>query len=457
MRWTSVAITASLVLLLPLGAPRRAQAQPAALALYVEGPDADAVRSAVVEALPPGTKLADEKVFHAELVREGQNRPLGRDLDPAVIDRVRRAARIMGVSAALVVRVRRDQTARRALLLVVPAWKTPASAEEVTLVFASRDEDVAAIASALGPSLDVYPPAPAHSLDAAPSAHPSPEADLAEARPPPAPAAPRVPPVAEVLPPSPRGPALGVAARRKSRPRTAAQRAAASVIDLALAGEVVGRHFEYDNGVQPRRSQYTAFPAPAASVHGQLFPLALTGLALGDIGLVAGYERIVSAAGGAGTLAADASPSSYDAGLRVRIHPGSDPRLIVGVSVEYTCTSRRAVGSPDSELPDVTYRSVSPALDTRVSFGRVSLNGALAFRDVMGEGAISTRFYGPHGFGLDAEFGAALALTEALEARFAVDYELYSFAFTPLPGGAFGVGSARDQLYGARLGLALVL
>lgn len=452
-------MTASLVLLLSLGAPRRAQAQPAALALYVEGPDADAVRSAVVEALPPGTNLADEKVFHAELVREGQNRPLGRDLDPAVIDRVRRAARIMGVSAVLVVRVRRDQTARRALLLVVPAWRTPASAEEVTLVFASREEDAAAIASALGPSLDAYAPPPARSLEGAPTAHPSPspEADLAQTPSPPASAAPRIPPVAEVLPSSPGRPAPDADARATPRPGTPAQRAAASVIDLALAGEVVGRHFDYDNGVQPSRSQYTAFPAPAVNVRGQLFPLAHTGLLLGDVGLVAGYERIASAAGETGSLAADASPSSYAAGLRVRIHPGSDPRLIVGVSVEYTCTSRRAVGSPTSELPDVTYRSVSPALDTRVSFGRVSLKSDFAFRDVVDRGAISTRFYGPHGFGLDAEFGAALALTEALEARLAVDYELYSFAFTPPPGGAFGVGSARDQLYGARLGLALVL
>jgi len=163
MRWTGAGMSASMILLLSLVAPGRARAQPDALALYVEGPDADAVRSAVVEAMPPGTKLADEKVFHAELVREGQNRPLGRDLDPAVIDRVRRAARIMGVSAVLVVRVRREQTARRALLLVVPAWRTPASAEEVTLVFASREEDVATIASALGPSLDAYAPTPARS------------------------------------------------------------------------------------------------------------------------------------------------------------------------------------------------------------------------------------------------------------------------------------------------------
>ena len=445
MRWRRAAMTASLVLLLSLGAPRRAQAQPAALALYVEGPDADAVRSAVVEALPPGTNLADEKVFHAELVREGQNRPLGRDLESGG-DRpgaqgcshhgsVRGAGRSRSS----------NQTARRALLLVVPAWRTPASAEEVTLVFASREEDAAAIASALGPSLDAYAPPPARSLEGAPTAHPSPspEADLAQTPSPPASAAPRIPPVAEVLPSSPGRPAPDADARATPRPRTPAQRAAASVIDLALAGEVVGRHFDYDNGVQPSRSQYTAFPAPAVNVRGQLFPLAHTGLLLGDVGLVAGYERIASAAGETGSLAADASPSSYAAGLRVRIHPGSDPRLIVGVSVEYTCTSRRAVGSPTSELPDVTYRSVSPALDTRVSFGRVSLKSDFAFRDVVDRGAISTRFYGPHGFGLDAEFGAALALTEALEARLAVDYELYSFAFTPPPGGAFGVGSAR--------------
>jgi hypothetical protein len=454
LRWTActrVAVAALLALLGWLGDARVALAQAVPVALYVEGPDAASVRALVLQALPSGIELADEKVFRAELVREGQNRPIGRDLDPAVIDRVRRAARVMGVGAVLVVRVRRVGTARRALLLVVHAWKTPASAEEAVLTSSSRDGDVAAITSALGQSLEPYAQQPARVAEAPPAPSGPPEAPES-----PPSSAPSAPAHLEPLPaPSSETPAL---AERVIRPaRTNGRLAVTGAVDIALTGAVVGRRFEYKNGIQPHVSRYTLSPAPAAGVRGQLFPLAHAGAPWGDVGFIGEYTRIFSPLNDTSGAAADAFPSSYSAGLRARIHPGSDPRLVVGASVEYAFTSRRAVGPAAAQLPDVTYRAVRPALDTRIYFGPFSLLQEVAFRAVVDRDAISTRFYAPQGFGLDAELGGALMLDRTIEARLAEDYELYSFVFEPPAGATFEAGSARDQLYGAELAVAFVL
>jgi hypothetical protein len=453
--WRIVALATLGALLGALADSKVALAQTDAVVLYVEGPDAQGVRSVVLEALPRGITLADEKTFRAELVREGQSRPMGRDLDPGVIDRVRRAARVMGVAAVVVVRVRRDQAARRALVLVVPAWRTPASAEETTLPFTSRDDDVAAVTAALGESLEPYAPAPIVPTANPPIAPPSPLSHLREGPlcpGPPAPAAAAQRPPTTLEHPSPQ-----VAERSMGQPRTPAQSAAASAVDLALAGEIVGRHFDYKNGIQPGGSRYTLFPAPAAGARGQLFPLARAGGPWGDIGVVAEYLRIFSEMNNTSSAAADVFPSSFSAGLRARIHPGSDPRLILGLSVEYSFISRRAVGPPPFELPDVTYRSIRPAIDTRVYFGRFSLLEEVAFHALFDQNAISTRFYAPRGYGIDAEFGAALALDRTIEARLAVDYEVYAFSFNPPAGATFEAGTARDQLVGAQLAVAFVL
>jgi hypothetical protein len=429
--WTRVVTAALFMALWSLGPSKVASAQTPALALYVEGPDAPAVRGIVRDALPAGVTLADESAFRAEFVREGQNGPIGKDLDPAVIERVRRAARILGIAAVVVVRVRVDDTAHRALVLVVPAWKTPATAEETTLAFTSHGADVTAIAAVLGPSLAPYVPAP--------------------------PPAPQLPPAAHELPSIPSGTALSAPRGSLSLARGPAQRAATSEFDLAVAGALVGRHFNYKDGIDPNGVRYTQAPAPATSVRGQLFPLPRADGAWRDIGIGADYLRIYSPMNDTSSVASALFASSYSVGLRARIHPGLDPRLILGLSLDYSFTSFRAVSPPQFELPNVTYRSVRPAIDTRVYFGRFSLLEEVAFHAMIATGDISTRFYGPHGYGLDAAFGGALVLAPSIEARLTVDYAIDSFLFDPPPTANFAAGGARDQLYGVHLGLGFTL
>ncbi len=158
--WTGVVSAALFMALWSLGPSKVASAQTAALAPLRRGPwTRRRYAGSSATRCPQGVTLADENAFRAEFVREGQSGPIGKDLDPVVIERVRRASRILGIAAVVVVRVRVDDAAaHRALVLVVPAWQTPATAEETTLAFTSHDADVSAIAAVLGPSLAPYVP-----------------------------------------------------------------------------------------------------------------------------------------------------------------------------------------------------------------------------------------------------------------------------------------------------------
>jgi hypothetical protein len=327
----------------------------------------------------------------------------------------------------VVVRVRVDDTAHRALVLVVPAWKKPATAEETTLAFTSHDADVTAVAAVLGPSLAPYLPDP-----------------------PP-------PPAAHELPSIPAGTALSAPPGSPPVPLSPSQRAATSELDLTVAGALVGRHFNYKDGIDPNGVRYTQAPAPATSLRGQLFPLSRADGAWRDIGIGADYLRIYSPMNDTSSATSALFASSYSLGLRARIHPGIDPRLILGLSLDYSFTSFRSLGPAQFELPNVTYRSLRPAIDTRVYFGRFSLLEEVAFHAMIATGDISTRFYGPHGYGLDAAFGGALVLAPSIEARLTVDYAIASFLFDPPPAANFAAGGARDQLYGVRLGLGFTL
>jgi hypothetical protein len=101
-----------------LGPVRTAAAQSGTVAVYVEGPDAEAARRAVIDGMPAGATLVDDQAFRKELVRQGQKKPFGRHVDSRAIDRVRRAAAAVGASTVLLVRVRKFQP-RAAFLLVI--------------------------------------------------------------------------------------------------------------------------------------------------------------------------------------------------------------------------------------------------------------------------------------------------------------------------------------------------
>jgi hypothetical protein len=447
---------ATLLVLVLLACSTLAGAEETAVAVWVEGPDAGAVRAVIDDALPAGTKLVGEVQLRAELHRQGQ-RGFGTEIDGAAMARIRKAARVLGVGAVVVARVRRDRAGRRVLLLVVDAWRVPAAVAEARVELKAHTEDVDAVKEALGPSLSSNAPADSTRPQAGPAAPEQvapPPAEVPAA--PPAEAPPVVPRATEAVPQTGMtysSPATSPAESPASvRPPTPGQRMATAALDLSVGDEVAGRRFEYDNGIAPRTRVWSAFPSPGLSVRATVFPFALR-----DVGLSAEYLRIFSAANTGGSLTADMAPSSYAIGARVRVHPGRDPPALLGLSLAYACTTFTSVGTPDAELPDVTYRSVRPSIDVRIPIGVFSVTASAAFHAIVDPGGTSTRFYGPSGYGLASELGGTLLFGSKIELRLSGWYERYSFQFSPPPGARFEHGGALDQLYGARLALALLL
>ena len=423
-----------------------ALAQPKTIAVYVEGPDAGRVRRAVHDATANRMVVADETSFRAELARVGQTKPFGKDLDPKAIDRVRRAGRAIGAAAVLLVRMRRDDHGLLALLLVVDVSDAAPVTRGARLAFKSNEKDSREIASALGDSLDKY-----ESAQKPPAKPGPPGAEVKEA-----PTA--TPPAATTIPPGPPNAMLPetVSAPPLRSEKTPAQAVATSLLDVAPGGEASGRQFKYVSGIERTPDVYRLFPALTAAITARVFPLASMGGPWGDVGLAGDYSLTVLQTRDLRGASSSAAPTSHSLGACARLHPGTAARFLLSACVGYALTSFGKLRSPASELPDVSYRSVRPALDARVTFGRFSVFGVAAFRAILDSNAISARFYNPIGYGFDGELGGGFMVVRRFEIRLFGRYESYSFSFRPPQGATFAAGSTLDQLYGIRLSLAFV-
>ena len=428
----------TLLALVVIAWPRLAPAEPVAVAIVIDGPNARAMRGIVVDALPSGTNVVSDSAFRAELAQQGLRKPFGSAIDPAAIAEISEAARSMGLAAVVVVRVRRD--GHRAQLLVVDPSKSGASVAQVPVSLKSHNDAVNAVGAELRRALSTEASEPSPPASSAPPIEvPATTTTLST---PPAPPGPE---------PAPSGSDLGPAAAPAAAPPTPGQRVATSLVDLSVGGDVAGRQFTYASGILPKARDYLLFPAPALSLRGELFPFAWR-----DVGFTAEGLKMLVGENGAGSLATHIEPSFYAVGLRFRVHPGDDPHVIVGFSVAYARTAFDRVGPQTAELPGVIYRSVRPAIDVRVPFGAFSISAIASFHAILDGGSISTGFYSPSGYGFDGELGGALMVVPKVEVRLAAWYRRYAFTFVP-PTASFGAGGSVDELYGARLAFALVL
>ncbi len=424
--------------------PATAAADTKSVAIFVDGPSAGAVREAVVKGVPRGIDVVESKKFRAGLTRAGQTKPF-ENIDKKAITRLRRAAGAVGAEAVLVVRVRQDKKSRFVKLQVVDVFADvlPAQGMRIGLKPSAKDsEDLAPLVADLlkpyAPSGEETPPPTVVTTDVPQTPPPPPPAEVSPA------GVTTVPPVVD--------------RPTASAPNTPARLVATSLLDVALGAEAAGRHCSYGNGIAPTPYVYNLAAALAARVHGSIFPLAARGGPLGDLAVTFDYTHLFlkkSDFNGAG----QGSATSYAFGPRARIHPtptGGDPPLIIGVSVQYAFSSFGLTGPATAEVPAVAYRALRPAFDVRVPLGRFSLLGGAAFRVLLNPDAISPRYYGPRGFGFDAEVGAAFMFARHFEARLLARYEHYALGLTPPPGASFNPGRSTDQLYGFGAALAFV-
>ena len=418
---------------------RTVSAKPKAIALYVEGANAGAVRDELATAVPEGTVLVDPTAFSEALVEQGQTAPFGKKLDGAThaasVKRLRSAAITSGATAVLVGRTAKGKGGARVHLLLVEASGEEEALADLVLDLKADSHDDTQVASTVGPALDKYkaPPAPEKSEALVGGRAVTTEGGPSES----------------VDSPSPRP--TGQVAR--------------SLFEFELGGEAAGRSFVYNDGLTGNLRAYNVLPAAMFTVNAQVFPFsgfALTGLSrvLRDIGVLGAFSQslfLESAVSGGPNIST--SETSYLGGLRVRIHPWGDEGSVIGISDAYASQGfsfGETSGPLTAQIPAVDYTANRTAVDVRIPVGNFAFLAEAGFRAVLDAGTVAQRFRATSVEGVDAELGGALSIAQGWEGRLVVDYERYFYAFSPVPRDTYVAGGALDQFFGARLALAWI-
>jgi hypothetical protein len=424
------------------------------IAVYVEGADAVAVRNALLVSVPTGTTVAESDGFTSALGQQGQKIPFGKSLEGEGRDRsvarIRGALAASGLDAAIVARVIKGKNQRMVKLLFVGSGRSDAPREDEVVLGAKRSrEDTAKLKGFVEPAMATLGgEAPA---ETAPAAKPPPLVPAAEA------AAPKPPQAEKPAPPMPEPAAPAAPDSTSERPRGAID---SSLFEVELGAGAGGRHFTYNDGVSTNLRSYDVFPAPVLAGSAEIFPLAGSRGLLRDIGIMGGYSQsLFLTSSVVGGPAINTTESAYFVGLRVRIHPASDPGWILGISDSYA-SQAVSFGSPpaalNGQLPDVDCTGNRFAVDVRVPFGPLSLRAAVGYRLIFDAGPVAKRFTSPSVGGVDGELGAAYAVARGWEVRAIADYERYFYAFHPNVGDAYVAGGALDQFFGGRLAVAYI-
>lgn len=442
--------------------PTTAMAKGKTVAVFVEGVDADSVRSAIDDAVPHGATVADAGAFKSALVDQGVKIPFGKTLDGGARDktlaRVRKAAAAAGVDGALIAVVTRTHKERHVrLLLVATAGAAGDLEDEVVQSAKPTKDDQDKLASSVGTALVDYRGSggePEKAQTTTKAAH-----DEAEASPPPPSDKEAAPPEAKQADTEP----------GYERPHGVVGR---DLVELDIGAGALGRHFGYSvtSTSSLNLRPYTVFPAATGSVGGELYPFADSrSPALRDFGLIGYYSRSLFLQSNvdtdAGTESIGTVATSLLGGLRWRTKLGGEDGIQLGISVSYALQSysfNTTGTSAPPDLPSVNYQAIRPGVDVRIPIGKLSLLAQAGFRACLSAGDVALRFRGTTTTGFDVAGGAAFLLTPGWEVRALADYEGYFYSFNPtydpnsMTGDAYRAQSAVDHNYGGRIALAAI-
>jgi hypothetical protein len=435
------------------------------VALVVEGPDAEVVRSAIAAAVPHGTPIADASAFKSSLFEQGVKTPFGRALDGAARDKtlahIRKAAAAAGVEGTLIAQVTRTHRERHVRLLLVATSGAAGDLEDEVVLGAkpSKDDDEK-LASSVGTALVDYrgssgeaekTPAATKPAPATEEETPTPETEHAAAP-------------AEGQPAADTGP-------KWQRPHGVFGH---DLIALEVGFGALGRHFGYTVGPTSATGSvgnlpyYKVFPAAAVSVGAEFYPLADSDSAiLRDIGLIGFYSRslFLQSTLNGGTV--DTTASSFTGGLRWRTMPGGEGGIQLGISLTYALQSfgfGQPAGPAPTDLPSVSYQAIRPGVDVRVPVGKLAIVAQAGFRACLSAGDatdVAMRFRGTTTTGFDVGGGIAFEFAPGWEVRALADYEGYFYSFSPqydettMSGDAFRAQGAIDHNYSGRIAIAV--
>ena len=401
-----------------------------AIAVYVEGNEADTVRRAVLGIVPERLRVVDAGGFTDALAKEGQRGSFGtpltqpRQRDKALA-KLRKAAAAAGADAVIAIRTKKSGGGGLVIVLLLVDRSTGKLAVDEDLTLPSGDDArKAALRQVLEPHLEEVagPKAAVETTDAAP-----PVADL--------------PP-----PPKPEGPA-----REKNQVSTA-------ILVASVAFEIGGRRFAYSDPYSTNTRDYDVFGAPMPAIGLEVYPAAGTTIpVVKDLGLTGSFSRAfgISSATKSGTTLGT-TWMRLGGGLRARFRPGSAAGPVIGLNggIHFTSFDFDGTAALVASAPSVTYTSLRGGLDARIPFWRMALLLDVGYDGALSAGAVHERFTGASVGGLDFGVGFAILIASGFEARLNAHYTRYFYTFDPVPGDAYVAGGALDEFLGLGIGVA---
>jgi uncharacterized protein YbjQ (UPF0145 family) len=400
-----------------------------AIAVYVEGNEADTVRRAVVGIVPERLRVVDAGAFTDALASEGQRGSFGTPLTQArqrdkALAKLRKAAASVGADAVIAIRTKKSGSGG----LVVALLLVDQIPGDLTV-----DEDVTLPANDEGRKAALRRVLEAHMEELA---GPKAAAKMEVVKAPIAPAAP---------------PPDAAPAREKNRVSTA-------ILVASVAFELGGRRFAYSDPYSSNTRDYDVFGAPMPAVGLEVYPAAGTTIpVLKDLGLTGSFSRAfgISSATKSGTTLGT-TWMRLGGGLRARFRPGSAEGPVIGVNggLAFTSFAFDAPASLVASAPAVAYASLRGGLDARIPFWRMALLLDAGYDGALSAGTVHDRFTGASVGGLDGGVGFAFLLPAGFEARLTAHYTRYFYTFDPVPGDAYVAGGALDELLGLGVGVA---
>lgn len=443
------ALVTVLALLVALLWSARAAAEGKSIAVYIEGPDAEAVRSGVLAVVLEGEqsiKVIEPQVFADALAKQGQRGPIGPGLASArqrdkALGRLRKAADATHASAVIAGRTRKSANGLHVWLLWISPRQTELEIDEDVLQGGDREARKAALEKALGAPLEKLAPASGASTQKG-----SPPSEPAEAS--------AAPPDASAAPDAP---ASSSAPSAADRPPRIPHQVSTALFLVGLEFAIGGRRFAYTDGLSANVRPYDVFGPPMPSVSGEIYPAAGTSIpVVRDLGLTVSYGRAFGL--GSKTNDGKAVNTSWDrllTGLRFRFRPGSAEGPVLGAHGGFGML-RFGFETSDKELkasvPDVSYLFLRGGLDARIPFSRLALLLDANYNGALSAGAVFDRFRGSTVGGIDLGVGLAVLLAGGFEARLSAQYTRYFYAFDPTPGDPYVAGGALDEFLTVGLG-----
>lgn len=418
-----------------------------AVAVFVEGGDADSVAGELQGVLPPELGIVDSKTFADAMRKAGQSGPIGNvisvkgSMRDKVFGRVQKAMQSAGADAAILGRVRLGKTGKEVWVVWLSAGGDVQVDQSVSLR-GDSSERTAGMRSALEGPAKALLPAPSNPAqgsgggDGSAGGGGSSGGDGDKDK------------GGDQEKPEPAG------ARTKHNAGT-------SLFAVSAAFEMGGRIVGFSDPITLNIRPYEVIGAPMIHVAGEVYPAAGTGIkVLKDVGLTGRFSMAL----GLSSSTADGTSSTgntwlrFRGGLKWRFLPGDEKGPILALTGDFGMDtfSFDNAGALAASVPTVEYQYLRAGGEVRLPLGPVAFELGGGYRGLLGIGETGNRFTNPQALAFDAMAGFVVMLPAGFEARLSADYTRVFYAFAPVLGDAYVAGGMVDEMLGARVGVAYV-